>query len=354
MIEPREVAEETTKPRSLEWFARFLALLLLVGFPLSVLVISQKSTFSSGKLIEIHARMPEQGGWSLGSLSITAGEPLHLRLVSDDVVHGFKIGRSDEPAIELLPGKSVETSLTFEQPGKYTFYCTRWCGPDHWRMRGMIEVLPRQGEPAPIFEQEPPLYVSLGLEIDKPHPAHVIPQKTPTAAQGAALGINLPESYLSQSFYRSHSPAQAWENLRRDPFSEKLDDQQIWNLVAVIWLSNTDSMALENGKKLYSQNCAACHGTDGAGDGVYSAELADRNTGSHSEMGTDGQTLSAPADFTDPTKMLGASPALLQGKILRGGMGTGMPYWGPIFTEEEIWDLVNALYAFQFNLEVDK
>lgn len=26
---------------------------------------------------------------------------------------------------------------------------------------------------------------------------------------------------------------------------------------------------------------------------------------------------------------------MLQGKILRGGMGTGMPYWGPIFTEEQ-------------------
>ena len=55
-----------------------------------------------------------------------------------------------------------------------------------------------------------------------------------------------------------------------------------------------------------------------------------------------------PADFTDPQRMLGASPALLQGKILRGGMGTGMPMWGSIFTEEQIWDLVAHLYSFQF------
>jgi mono/diheme cytochrome c family protein len=46
-----------------------------------------------------------------------------------------------------------------------------------------------------------------------------------------------------------------------------------------------------------------------------------------------------PADFTDPKRMLGASPAILEGKILRGGMGTGMPMWGSIFTEEQIWDL---------------
>ncbi len=52
-----------------------------------------------------------------------------------------------------------------------------------------------------------------------------------------------------------------------------------------------------------------------------------------------------PADFTNPKRMLGASPALLQGKILRGGMGTGMPMWGSIFTEEQIWDLV-CLHLF--------
>jgi mono/diheme cytochrome c family protein len=58
-----------------------------------------------------------------------------------------------------------------------------------------------------------------------------------------------------------------------------------------------------------------------------------------------------PADFTDPARMLGASPALLEGKILRGGMGTGMPMWGSIFTEQQIWDLVAYLYSFQFKYE---
>ena len=65
--------------------------------------------------------------------------------------------------------------------------------------------------------------------------------------------------------------------------------------------------------------------------------------------GADQMTMQTPVDFTDPTRMLGASPVLLQGKILRGGMGTGMPMWGSIFTEEQIWDLIAYLYSFQFN-----
>ncbi len=64
-----------------------------------------------------------------------------------------------------------------------------------------------------------------------------------------------------------------------------------------------------------------------------------------------GEMTTRPADFTDPATMLSASPARLQGKILRGGMGTGMPYWGPIFTEDQTWDLVDYLWAFQFDLE---
>jgi hypothetical protein len=38
--------------------------------------------------------------------------------------------------------------------------------------------------------------------------------------------------------------------------------------------------------------------------------------------GADNMMMQSPVDFTNSTRMLGASPALLQGKILRGGMGT--------------------------------
>jgi mono/diheme cytochrome c family protein len=58
-----------------------------------------------------------------------------------------------------------------------------------------------------------------------------------------------------------------------------------------------------------------------------------------------------PTDFTDAEHMLAASPARLHGKILRGGMGTGMPYWGPIFTEDQTWALIAYLYTFQFEME---
>jgi mono/diheme cytochrome c family protein len=30
-------------------------------------------------------------------------------------------------------------------------------------------------------------------------------------------------------------------------------------------------------------------------------------------------------------------------------MGTGMPYWGPIFTDAQVWSLVAYLWTFQFD-----
>jgi mono/diheme cytochrome c family protein len=194
------------------------------------------------------------------------------------------------------------------------------------------------------------LYVTLGLDIDAEHRAGVpLPAARPSAAQGENLGESLPADLLSREYYLSHSPADAFKTLRGIPDLSDLPDQDIWNLVAMGWKANITPQALENGKQLYAENCAACHGEQGRGNGVFAAELA-QPASEHTGM-TKGEMTQQPVDFTDATQMLSASPAHLQGKIIRGGMGTGMPYWGPIFTEEQTWDLVAYLWSFQFDLE---
>jgi mono/diheme cytochrome c family protein len=123
-------------------------------------------------------------------------------------------------------------------------------------------------------------------------------------------------------------------------------------MVSYIWQSNTTPQALAYGKKLYAQNCAACQGENSAGNGVFADNLAGASESSMQTLSGSGEmSRQTPADFTGPSRMLGASPALLQGKILRGGMGTGMPMWGSIFTEQQIWDLIAYLYLFQFEYE---
>ena len=302
------------------------------------------SLYLSGRSDILHARMAENGGWTPQTIYAHAGQPVHLRITSDDVMHSFAIGRSDQPAVDIEPGKVTELSLTFERPGIYTFYCTRWCGLNHWRMRGTIEV---SGDPVDPEAATEPLYMKLGLDIDAPHPAQVIPAQAPSASEGEELAAALPdlERLLSSDYYRSHSPAEAFSELAQAP----LTDLQKWDAVAYLWRSNTNARQLEAGRQLFSQNCAACHGEQGGGDGVFSDDLAAAGTASTQHMeGAAGMSMQAPADFTDVEHMMGASPALLQGKMLRGGMGTGMPMWGTILTDEQTWSLVAYLYSLQF------
>lgn len=290
----------------------------------------------------IHARMAENGGWTPNVIQAQVGRPLHLKFTSDDVVHGFAVGQMDMPSVDIFPGKVTDFTLTFDKPGIYTFYCTRWCGLNHWRMRGTIEVSGSFSEPEPA---PAPLYVSLGLNLDLPHNTPIIPSSQPSAISGQKLANNLLID-LSTDYYRAHSPYQAFVELSNTPLTEP----QRWDVVAFIWRSNTTPDSLVNGQQLYAQNCAACHGVNGAGNGVFADDLQTAGESSMQAMeGTDGMMMQLPADFTDPKRMLGANPALLHGKILRGGMGTGMPMWGSIFTEDQIWNLVAYLYSFQFD-----
>jgi len=103
---------------------------------------------------------------------------------------------------------------------------------------------------------------------------------------------------------------------------------------------------LVEARELYSQNCTACHGESGGGDGVFSGEQFQVQNETN-EMPS-GHEVVTPTDFTDTILMLSASPAHLQGKLIRGGMGTGMPMWGVIFTGDQTWALVSYLYTFQF------
>jgi plastocyanin len=334
-----------------EIFSRILIIagvLLAIGIPL----------FLSTRTPLIHARVVEDGGWDPDVIQAEVGAPLHLKITSDDVVHGFAVGQMDMESVDVLPGKVTDVTLNFEKPGIYTFYCTRWCGLNHWRMRGTIEVAGASdiipaGDSPESFDQtqdkpaSPPLYVSLNLDLDAPHEAPLIPATRPSAINGQPLTVKNSIT-LSREEYLKHSPYDVFAELK----NTSLTEEQRWDMVSYLWQSNTTSESLANGKQLYAQNCAACHGENGAGDGVFADDLKATGEASMQNMsGVDDMSMQRPADFTDPKRMLGASPALLQGKILRGGMGTGMPMWGSIFTERQIWDLIAYLYSFQFDYE---
>jgi mono/diheme cytochrome c family protein/plastocyanin len=316
------------------WLVRSLLILLVVSLLLAFLWIRQANS-----AVEVHAAIAENGGWMPDTLTAEVGVPLKLQLISDDAMHGFAVGQTGWPAVDMLPRKATEVTLTFDEPGTYTYYCTRWCSPNHWRMRGTIVVT--GDDEIESIEVTSPLYVDLGLDIDADHQIDQPPVNIPSAANGASLNLSMPASYFDRQVYLTQSPYDVWESMQAESETAELTTGETWDLVAAIWQSQSTLEEVQLGETLYGQNCAACHGAGGAGDGAMG------NTGKN-DPANFGREFESPTDFTDSANMLGASTALLDGKIRRGGMGTGMPYWGKIFTDDEIEALIAYLWTFQF------
>ena len=83
----------------------------------------------------------------------------------------------------------------------------------------------------------------------------------------------------------------------------------------------------EQGKKLYGQFCASCHGQSGKGDGAAAAALNPK-----------------PRDHTDKDYMSKMSDADMLKVIKNGGASIGksplMPPWGGALKDDQIQDVI--------------
>jgi len=341
--------------------------MILIGLPLLALgyQFALRPALASVRVIDIVAAAPEAGGFQPENIRVAAGERVRLRFYVPDVTHGIAIG----PGLGLDlghvdPGQVKEIEVSFDQPGRYALYCNIWCSPNHWRMRGTIEVYdPQRPDALPPSEPPDPVLESLaarGMDIDAPHPARSVPAEPPSAARGRRiveqLGQKLPPDLADAEWRRTHSPVDAWDSL----LEVGLGETEAWDAVAYLWLSGLDAQAQRTSAALYAKNCAACHGESGDGQGPGAKALAAQGIGprssvrgrppgdmgeQHSGMSTGGK----PAAFADPGTMLGGSSQVYYAKLRRGGMGTGMPSFGPILTPEETWLLVEYLWTFVFD-----
>lgn len=75
-------------------------------------------------------------------LVIPAGQQIDLTLTSRDVIHSFWIPRLNGKR-DTVPGRWHTWQLSSFEPGKYTGWCTEYCGLSHARMRMSTIALPQ-------------------------------------------------------------------------------------------------------------------------------------------------------------------------------------------------------------------
>ncbi len=59
------------------------------------------------------------------------------------------------------------------------------------------------------------------------------------------------------------------------PFSGSLDEQDRWDVLSYVYGLGLDESLLNDGETVYLENCSACHGVEGRGDGPDSEDAAD-------------------------------------------------------------------------------
>ena len=325
------------KMQKQELLALGILLIILVGFPAGVLAyqyVYLPVTPDEAQVIDLVARAPEAGGWDLETITVNKGDTVRLRITGQDVVHGFAIGKLGVDTGPILPGEAVTVEFIADEVGQFTYYCNVWCSPYHYRMRGTLEVIdPADPDALPVAEEESDFELDPDIDVDSPHEAKFYPANRPSAIRGQALANQGNQSGRMEIpvllDLRQQSPSAVFQAIReRNPTAS---DEEIWDLVAHLWFTVTTPEQLAAGEALYAKNCAACHGETGGGDGPGDRYVEEQST-----------------DFTNARTMAGGSSAIYYAKIRRGGMGTGMPYWGAIFTEEETWNIVDYLWTFLF------
>lgn len=81
------------------------------------------------------------GQREINALHVPLDRPVELIMTSEDVIHDFSV-----PAFRLkhdvLPGRYETLWFTATRAGRYSLYCTQFCGLDHSKMVGEVVVLP--------------------------------------------------------------------------------------------------------------------------------------------------------------------------------------------------------------------
>ena len=95
---------------------------------------------------------------------------------------------------------------------------------------------------------------------------------------------------------------------------------------------------VENGRKVYYENCFYCHGDLMQGEGMFAHALNP-----------------IPTNFQDPGTIAQLQESFLFWRISKGGPGlpeeggpwaSAMPAWEQFLTEEQMWDVILFLYDF--------
>lgn len=163
------------------------------------------------------------------------------------------------------------------------------------------------------------------------------------AGQGdGELAVNLPappRNFTDPAFLRQAVPADMFDTITNGrieagmpPFgpssTNPLSDASRWEAVAAVYSLGTPPESIEQGRVVYEENCMACHGESGEGDGAEAAELG-----------------SPPSPLTDLTYWSSISNQAVFDMLSDDGR---IPAHDFALPEDALWSVVDYIRTFSY------
>jgi mono/diheme cytochrome c family protein len=147
-----------------------------------------------------------------------------------------------------------------------------------------------------------------------------------------------PADYTDPDFRKTHIPTEMYATITdgllesgMPPFgpesSDPISEENRWHLVAAVYSLATPAEAIEAGQAVYEENCLACHGETGTGDGPDAAS-------SETE----------PTDLTSVRYWFNRSSETVYTALENGGI----PDHDYDLSDEERWDVVDYARTFSY------
>jgi len=187
-----------------------------------------------------------QGRSEINELHVPVGQPVLLRMVSEDVIHSFYLP-AFRVKMDVLPGRY--TSLWFQatKPGVYHLFCAEYCGTEHANMRGSVIAM----QPAEYAEwlaggeEQPPVTAGeelftrrgcttchfQGAEARGPSLVNLFGQPV-RLADGSVVTAD--EAYLRESILNPAAKTVAGYQTIMPTFEGQLTEEQIFHLIEYI------------------------------------------------------------------------------------------------------------------------
>lgn len=110
-------------------------------------------------------------------------------------------------------------------------------------------------------------------------------------------------------------------------YHDLLSSDERWDVVFYVWRLSTSAEILNDGRNLYESDCSTCHGEDGSGE------------------------LLGSADFTDLRQMDNLAPRDLY-LIVTQGRGS-MPAWQSLLSQDDRWAVIDYLRTFTYEPDLE-